>query len=577
MEPNSPNSPTHQLQTRQLTSFKLANSPPPPLPSQYSIVLDEEISDTEDYYVRVAAFNTHGCGDAKKAWPEYIRPALTAPTRPLDVTVDVDSETSLEVSWDAPTSNGGDDVAHYYIEWDTMDTFKSQCAEFTNCDAEYLEPLGGYTITESDADVTLGSVNSTYPNSDDAAERKLVDVYSTTDMDVGDKISIDGSTYTITKISSLTLTLDKEYTGTRVLHGTVIGSSKTVIKVFAGAQSLTYSYTIPDLAPGIPYFIRVTAINTPTGGTSAGELLYSPSTYAGYPGVPTSAVPMAVPDTVSYIQQHVSSDARYHPASTAFTQDTTGSLRVDYVAPYEYKAEGANGAPVSSYEVQLATAVNEVQTIDVAVYDETVSGSYKLELKSDKNGTTTCIPLDASAHDLKLRLEEMNYVDGVDVTKVSTSTGYSYSVTFTGPWYSNGNQEEMVVTPGGQAGCAGFGGADKAVVSVSTVTQGSAAAVPEVVEIKTTALTALSGSFDLAFDYSGDFSMLIADTAYELPERVSVSAGWTTVTTTSDLRTVLERGDFVKIGGEIHTISSDATWTATSMPLTTYVEGATDH
>ena len=103
---------------------------------------------------------------------------------------------------------------------------------------------------------------------------------------------------------------------------------------------------------------------------------------------------------------------------------------------------------------------------------------------------------------MEIHLEEMERVDGVSVTKASTPSGHSYRVTFDGPSFSNGDQSQMVIVPNSRAVCQGFG--SNAAVNVFTETEGLSAALPEVVAIRSTAASVMSGSFDLSFDFFGD-------------------------------------------------------------------------
>ena len=118
----------------------------------------------------------------------------------------------------------------------------------------------------------------------------------------------------------------------RGLHGHCCEQHFPKIKVYTGYEGLPYSTFIGDLTPGIEYFVRVTAITEPSTDYS----LYSPSAYVGYPLTPESLAPMAVPDTITNMQQHVrdsfgSTRAQQHllptlPARSALTtclQSTT--------------------------------------------------------------------------------------------------------------------------------------------------------------------------------------------------------------------------------------------------------------
>ena len=43
-----------------------------------------------------------------------------APSRPLNLEAEADGQTAIDLSWDAPASDGGNAIVHYHIEmWDT--------------------------------------------------------------------------------------------------------------------------------------------------------------------------------------------------------------------------------------------------------------------------------------------------------------------------------------------------------------------------------------------------------------------------------------------------------------------------
>eukprot|EP01029_Cantina_marsupialis_P004229 TRINITY_DN1423_c0_g1_i1.p1 TRINITY_DN1423_c0_g1~~TRINITY_DN1423_c0_g1_i1.p1 ORF type:complete len:6993 (+),score=3165.97 TRINITY_DN1423_c0_g1_i1:2976-20981(+) len=74
-----------------------------------------------DYYVRVMAINKIDIGNHADA-PAPQR-AMVVPTRPTGVTVSVESSSELRVTWAPPTSNGGDAIDKYLIEWSTLSDF----------------------------------------------------------------------------------------------------------------------------------------------------------------------------------------------------------------------------------------------------------------------------------------------------------------------------------------------------------------------------------------------------------------------------------------------------------------------
>jgi hypothetical protein len=82
-----------------------------------------------DYYVRLNSYNKLGYSTHVTPRPKVARPSPRAPTIPQAVNVAVASSTALNVEWIQPVSNGGASVKKYIIEYDTIDSFNSQCGD----------------------------------------------------------------------------------------------------------------------------------------------------------------------------------------------------------------------------------------------------------------------------------------------------------------------------------------------------------------------------------------------------------------------------------------------------------------
>jgi hypothetical protein len=77
-----------------------------------------------DYFVRVFAHNSQGYGRAQASSPNFEHPYVE-PSPPLSVSLGVTSDTMLTVGWAYPASDGGDNVTHFKVEWDTAPSFAS--------------------------------------------------------------------------------------------------------------------------------------------------------------------------------------------------------------------------------------------------------------------------------------------------------------------------------------------------------------------------------------------------------------------------------------------------------------------
>jgi len=77
-----------------------------------------------DYFVRVFAHNSQGYGRPQASSPTFEHPYVE-PNPPLSVKLGVTSDTMLTVGWGYPVADGGDNVTHFKVEWDTAPSFAS--------------------------------------------------------------------------------------------------------------------------------------------------------------------------------------------------------------------------------------------------------------------------------------------------------------------------------------------------------------------------------------------------------------------------------------------------------------------
>ena len=78
----------------------------------------------QKYYFRVSARNSQGLGIFQLSTPVFINPH-EEPAPPMEVYLEITSDTTLTVGWEAPQSDGGDQITTYRIEWDTKASFTS--------------------------------------------------------------------------------------------------------------------------------------------------------------------------------------------------------------------------------------------------------------------------------------------------------------------------------------------------------------------------------------------------------------------------------------------------------------------
>ena len=70
-------------------------------------------------------------GNQAAFWKK-VKPRITQPSGPTNVTLDVVSRTELGVAWEPPLYDGGRTISKYLVEWDIDKRFSSSIASPTN-------------------------------------------------------------------------------------------------------------------------------------------------------------------------------------------------------------------------------------------------------------------------------------------------------------------------------------------------------------------------------------------------------------------------------------------------------------
>jgi len=312
--------------------------------STYSSVISN-LSSMSDWYVRVFAYNGVG-GGTPRLMSSPLRLAVAPPQVPENVVVEIESSTSLRISWDRPRSIGGVELRSFVLEYDTSPSFTSSNGS----------PAGRLSIAESDADTSIGLVAEAFPDSSDPNLRlriMLGDANLITDdtIAVGAKLLIGTQKMMVTSINEgncgvTCLTMDSDYTGT----------NDSGMKIYSGFDVKQYAFSITGLNPGVPYFVRVAATNEKSTG---------PFSFVGYPFAPVSFTPFDVPSAISW---------------ASLSAISSNEIRLDYGHPLS-----ENGSPASKYHIEIATGTNSVefrpQIVSITTEaDTTVSGFMELSI-----------------------------------------------------------------------------------------------------------------------------------------------------------------------------------------------------
>jgi hypothetical protein len=86
--------------------------------------VDNPLTTGTYYFIRVKAGNSQGYGPTVRSSPNSLNPSET-PSAPTSVLLGSTSPSMLTITWDLPTSNGGDPIVGYRIMWDKSPTFNS--------------------------------------------------------------------------------------------------------------------------------------------------------------------------------------------------------------------------------------------------------------------------------------------------------------------------------------------------------------------------------------------------------------------------------------------------------------------
>ena len=548
------------------------------------------------YFVRVSAHNAVGfgpyavhdvndvghCHETICTLAVSMRTFPRPPAEPTNVNVTIRDSTSLDVTWNAPFTTGGNAISSYLVEWDVVDTFDSKCGET-------YEIQSVQVISDSAANIAgsfrfeIDGIDTTstclvWPPSEAEVESFFNEApagLTTSVVREGDENSGEwgfGYTYTITfqesglnigdltiascGVSSLSSIMGNMDTTIQTLQegrGDPTNSCGASFLEPIGSVSVSTPVSFPvvvrDLTPGIPYFVRVSARNAYGFGpvTMANEKI--------------STTPKAVPNVP-------------RPASQSYglQSSTSTSLRVDFTNPYNTKVEGNRGSSIDSYKIEWGRAISEVQKVVLNVSDAIDAGQFALAFSNDGDGVfevTKCLNYDANAAEVAFALNALDTLDGVEVERFAES---SYYVTFQGDVAQGlyGDVDMLEIREGSSAGCDDFvfsqGVTGYVSSNVETEVEGVKPFLPSVIEVRTSATSGeeLRGHFHLSVDFQGDM------TSRALPGTVSVSPGSNVVSSTSDLRPYLLRGDWIQIGDERFRVHDTAPFTSTQVPLDSY-------
>ena len=225
-----------------------------------------------EYFARVVAINAQGYGETQAALSSQA--PIVSPGKPTSVALSVVSSDSLQIVFNAPTDDGGDDITAYLVEWSTSSTFTevdSSLVTYLDGGAPFYKTISGLTAGVSYY-VRVSAYNSqgygTSAASTPTNYNPMEEPGAPTNVALG-----------VTSDSMITVSFDEptdnggddiisyyvEWDTSSTFNSLTRSPDKGTATVDATEHN---SYTITTLTENTVYFVRVSAINDMGTGTS---------------------------------------------------------------------------------------------------------------------------------------------------------------------------------------------------------------------------------------------------------------------------------------------------------------------
>uniref|UniRef100_A0A7E4V648 Neogenin-like protein n=1 Tax=Panagrellus redivivus TaxID=6233 RepID=A0A7E4V648_PANRE len=209
------------------------------------------------YVVRISAENRNGLGKSTGEFKITTAPEQPIPSRVRNLRATVLSPTSIEVSWEAPTSNADDTLRYklYYIRKDRQSVEEETQVHMvkTSYTLHDLDKNAEYAIR-----VEAESANGSGPSSDVIITKTLTDVPSKAPEDVRAE-ALENGAIRVSWRPLAAVDQNGQITSYRIKYKAKQRGSPVSI---ADVEGSSREYTLNGLNPGTQYTVRVAAINT---------------------------------------------------------------------------------------------------------------------------------------------------------------------------------------------------------------------------------------------------------------------------------------------------------------------------
>ncbi len=436
-------------------------------------------------FVRMSAGNRVGFGPRRKTAPEFSAPVIQRPDIPTSLFsedvpphLSVYSPTALQVDIGAPQYDGGSPLNSFFVEWDPSPTFDSSVlgdrSAFGSARTSASSEVCVSCVTSFDLSTNTFSYAGDEVTANLLLPQRRIMVY----------FHDDSKAYLFSVLSATSTSIQVSNQHLRV------SSLSNMIGMDDGVGStlklLGATYIINGLETGGTYFVRVSSENGAMGTGKFVKTMPPKRRLTGFPEPPTSASVVAAdkntltlswssdaylnnPDIEGFkIERYRKSAAASSSSSSFFGEPeivkfstlglglTGGSFQV-YFGDFDTSthillgtAKMEEGLNYASTHNDLSAHLNRGEAILIGdeqyFVDETnLFTSTKLPLSNDFTGSSEdnvgifgraksrAIAYDATASDLKSTLEQMPYVNNVDVRREvddNNPDGFLWYVTF---------------------------------------------------------------------------------------------------------------------------------------------------